>query len=917
MPLGELSELALGAEIAAKVRSNGGALDDVVLAMADRTRHEQRRRMVNNPRLAEQLLEAAGLGMTEDDVVANNKLAAEEQKAFGVGSFEEDVNMRRDEGRGYGVGDKERGQMYRLHRDERRGKKTNPEYREKVYDKFNEKQESQKFFDFGLKAFDQVNEDDKDGVSMVGMRGQTDDQIKAAARRDREQGIAAKAKELRYARGNLTEAEIENEARLRAGRRDNSPLVSSTPVTGGGLQGPKEPRQQGPKVYINPYGVKETYTSPQPSIPGYYRDAAGKGPEFDIRPQREMSSHPFDAVVTPEESKAAIIGELRARKEANRAGRIDRVRQENVRGRNPIGPEGLMIGQEVRTPRIEQLGKARQSVMAPSDMGVVIGKQRPTSRAMLVNRPDGSSYYVDARTGDLAGNVEIGPEQQKISLASQLNAPRLVDATNWIEQRAYENYGAQNFGDESVLASMEEKGGSGGGLRQVEISGTLADLDERFRKKGVNVGSGIRSIPALQAAVDSMIQANPKKKFFRREGSNMKFTDNPGVEEVLESMKLQGFEKEQIANALLQMSYANKSSVNLDAKSAYGSGGRFIDDNRELGSMTSDGNIVFGVDNPRRGGDSLVIAKAPNAVQDRFRGIKDGSTDAKKPFVAQVSGERQPIKNRVYKGMDPVQVRDFFIAQEVANREKSAAKSGRRVIPSQADERALALKIREAQEGNIVGRFNQDQSVAVMRAQPRNVQGRMVEGTPVPDNLRQMGGGIHAAVQAEQVNRLRNRAAGKPVKSAGTPTLLPRPDYKQAIQQAPVPQSIAPTPGDITGNQFGVEGPQMRTEPRNRQQMSDAVLNSMTKATGYNVRNALPAQGHGTPESIQETINRAKIQMSDIGKTAYNLGNEFVTSDDPRIRRARRISYGAGGGLAVLGGILGLNNDRQEEEQYR
>ena len=95
MPLNDLSELALGAEIAAKVRTRGGALDDVVLAMSDRVRHEQRRRMVNNPRLAEQLLEAAGLGMTEDDVVANNKLAEAEQKAFGVGSFEEDVDMRR------------------------------------------------------------------------------------------------------------------------------------------------------------------------------------------------------------------------------------------------------------------------------------------------------------------------------------------------------------------------------------------------------------------------------------------------------------------------------------------------------------------------------------------------------------------------------------------------------------------------------------------------------------------------------------------------------------------------------------------------------------------------------------------------------------------------------------------------------
>lgn len=850
MPLGELSNLALGAEIAAKVRTSGGALDDVVLAMSDRVRHEQRRRMVNNPRLAEQLLEAAGLGMTEDDVVANNKLGEAEQKAFGVGSFEEDVDMRRGEGRGFGVGDRERRQINRTYRDEVRGKKVSPEYRSKLYSKFTDKQEGQKFFDFGLKAFDQVNENDNDGVSITGVRGTPEKGIKDAARRDREQGIAAKAKEQRYARGNLTSEELDREARRESLRQTNEVFVRD------GFGGFESSKGQAPVSVVRENGKLR-------ALPR-------------TKTQVTHRRHPFNEIA-PEDAKSAVLGQLEARKEANRAGMIDRIRQDNVRGRVQVGPEGLMIGQEVRTPRIDQLGKARQSVMAPSDMGVVIGKQRPTGRAMLVNRPDGSSYYVDAQTGNLAGNVEIGPEQQKTTMASQLNAPRLVDATNWIESRAYESYGAQNFGDEAVLASMEEKGGSGGGLRQVEISGTLADLDERFRSKGVDVGSGIRSIPALQSAVDAMIQANPKKKFFSREGSAMKFTDNPGVEEVLESMKIQGFEKDQIANALLQMSYANKTNVNLDAKGSYGIGGRFIDANRELGSMTSDGNIVFGVDNPRRGGDSLVIAKAPNAVQDRFRGIKNGSTDAKKPFVAQVSGEKQPIENRVYKGMDPIQVRDYYIAQERTNRENREARTGKRIISSPADDRALALKIRQAQEGNIVGQFNYDQSVAEMRAQPRNVSGRMVEGTPVPNNLRQMGGSIHAAVQAEQVNRLRNRAAGKPVKSAGTPTLLPRPDYKQAIQPAATPVTMAQDPGVSTG----------------------------------------PAQSQPTPQSMQDMMKQANDQMRAFGQTAYNAGKEFVTSNDPGIKRARRISYGAGGGLAVLGGILGLNNDRQEEEQYR
>ena len=77
------------------------------------------------------------------------------------------------EGRGFGVGDRERRQMRGMRRDERRGKTVSPEYREKVENKFNDKQESQKFFDFGLKPFDQVSDNDNDGVSITGVRGAT------------------------------------------------------------------------------------------------------------------------------------------------------------------------------------------------------------------------------------------------------------------------------------------------------------------------------------------------------------------------------------------------------------------------------------------------------------------------------------------------------------------------------------------------------------------------------------------------------------------------------------------------------------------------------------------------------------------------------------------------------------------------
>ena len=72
---------------------------------------------------------------------------------------------------------------------------------------------------------------------------------------------------------------------------------------------------------------------------------------------------------------------------------------------------------------------------------------------------------------------------------------------------------------------------------------------------------------------------------------------------------------------------------------------------------------------------------------------------------------------------------------------------------------------------------------------------------------------------------------------------------------------------------------------RTMQQRADAVLNSLTKATGYNVR-----------------------------ETGRDLEN-IRTS--PKYQRGRRIGYGVGGGLAALGTILNLSDNREEEEQMR
>ncbi len=926
----ELSALALGAELAAKARDKGLSIDDVINRRGQRLRQEQASRMLNNPRLAEHILESMGLGMTEDDLVSNNKLGAEDAAAYGVGSFEEDVDMRRDSGKGFGVGDAERRQMRDIRKKRAAGKPVNAEYEQKVSDRFAQRQADQVFFDAGLKPFgdnaiyafkgkppEVVGERDGKTVkryypgveaddaqeALVPRSILTNDDRKEDARANREQGVLAKAENERRIRGDLTEAEMEREARLERGK-----------VT------PEKPVDAFGRV---PLGAEDVYK---------YDQAGNFVGKVEAQRTRAPGAGGF---VNPDEAQSAILGQLRARKDRGRNGLIEAIQQDNYGKANAEailggvrGTRGEDAGKLVsypgrtsaniqgrknvsRLPDIQGLGKAKLGAAGPRrfDMSirkddgeltggrigmnyppddVVISQQRPTGIAGMVGRPDGTIYAVDARSGNLIpGNVDIGPApvaQQLGSFAEQMNAPQMESAARFVAENAYDNYGAQNFGDESILSAMMEDSGSGGGVRPVEITGTLNELNQRLAKKGVVIPDGIRGVADLQAAAEQLIAASPKKKFFTRPGGNkMVFNENPGVAEVLESLKYAKFEQEQIANALLQTQLAQASDINLEAKARYEGGGRVISPNRTLGSLANNANIVFGVNDPAKGGDTLDIGKAPAKRQEEFRQLtaQDGgaaSKDSTKPFVGQIAGAPNRVGDtQVYRGMDPVQVRQFYQQQSEANRQKKAAKSGKRSVGagSQSEQMALAARIRAAQEGNMIARFRKNQADAVSRSVPRNEGGRIIPGTPVPDALRSFPSPIQAEVVGRQMEMLKQRANNMPVSQRPAAQLLPRP-------QMPSPSA---TPMTMGGD------PQV--------------------ATG-------PARGFPTNDDLKQSMEKSTEQLNNLGKMIYEKGKEYATSNAPGMQRNRRIGYATVGVGGLLGALIGGERDaRNEEEQYR
>ncbi len=301
----------------------------------------------------------------------------------------------------------------------------------------------------------------------------------------------------------------------------------------------------------------------------------------------------------------------------------------------------------------------------------------------------------------------------------------------------------------------------------------------------------------------------------------------------------------------------------------------------------------------RRGGKASAKRKATAKRQEEFRQLtaQDGgaaSKDSTKPFVGQIAGAPNRVGDtQVYRGMDPVQVRKFYQQQSEANRQKKAAKAGNRSVGagSQSEQMELAARIRAAQEGNMIARFRKNQADAVSRSVPRNEGGRIIPGTPVPDALRSFPSPIQSEVVSRQMEMLKQRANNLPVAQRPQAQLLPRP-------QMPSPSA---TPMTMGGD------PQVATGPANPLQGPQQIDKTRMPTT---------ARGFPTREDIEMNTEKAKQQLGDIGRFVYDKGREFVTSNDPTIKRNRRIGYGGAAAGGLLAALIGGERDQREQEQY-
>ena len=781
--------------------------------------------------------------------------------------------------------------------------------------------------------------------TITGVRGSTNEELQRLKVQDSASGQSARIENERRSRGQLTEQEMQGMARLLAGRGGSDPIKSSVPVPiPDSVPRPETP--SGTRTYTDPYGNKETFPIPRPDVEDWYREppsGMADKVEFDIRRQAPVSAHAgVTPRVSPEESQDAILAQLRARKE--RGGAVNDSRRqgnftEAAYEADQLGRDGQRIARAESVlrglPAVNNLGKAylggatvvndgnfgpqQMSYQAGSDLGVQLGNQRVSlGDAVMNRRADGSIDYYDSTKTDILGNQEFDnrPIAPVVGTSAEaLNAPLVQEtAQSFIEKNMYDSYGAQNFGDESILANLNEKG-SGGGIQQVDIRGTLGNLEMQVAQRlGVPV-KGIRSAASLQAAMDA-VNANSVgrgNKLNRLVNNQNVTTGLAGMDEAFMALGITPADQKEIANAIGQLELARGQNVNLGGKESFFGGGR-------AAQTAWDGKaIITGVNDPAKGGDRLEFAKDVQFANKLKAAGKEGDAvypfialnqedvDARKAAVAAYQQEtnskrrppRTPEENlQRWKGKDPVEARVYQEGIDRRNRKGKALPNSKGMTGLSPQEALEISKIRGMQEGNVLAGLRLQMARAQERAQPFNLGGRIMSGTPVPENLQgtvqqRPASVTERTVASNQV--LRQRPAWTSPDAGGRRVDL---EVRRPMSGASKPQSNDP---EIL----------LKQEKAKRRRPSNEINSNPTVVEGPNIE--LPTGFGGHP--VTETNRQAGPVMRDGPRTREQRVDQMkniARRVSPTFSRRNAIGYGS---AAALAGILGLSGDDEEDRQ--
>lgn len=776
-----------------------------------------------------------------------------------------------------------------------------------------------------------------------------------------EAGIAAADRAMRGGRGELTSGEIEELAMREARRAAPDPLKEKRLATFiPDTENPVRPHTDMrpyvrtlPEYSPNAVNMRTAYGvvpglaggAIKIQVPGsavtntQYR---GVGADRAILGDKQIKIRPGERIRRAEgavatkyggpgaaASPSAIADQVRAREAAKSPFAAEKIRRDNANADyarqvrfedSPAGQQALNNLQAI--PGLRDLGKARIGGGVPGDpLNYLLGTEMhdfadapgfnaifrdydaqaegrikenaysPNRYVQLANAENGQLRYLD-RGGQQVGSAFDPQGRVNTADSSQtLNAP--TGAAGFMARRAYDNYGAQGFGDVEIA---QAGAGGGGGLRQVDIQGAIGDVEDQIMRmaRGRNAFKDgrpkIRGAADLDNVIAQLKGAKGGKIYGKDEEGKRVFREDPGVTTMLDAVKVPRAKQEALANALIQLEL--------------GGGAGF-----STGGLRPEAEVVRGVDNPQKGGDNLQIQRAgrDDAARLRAAGI---STDAAKPFIGKVVGQRTDPKRNIqaYDGMDPVEVRRYYEDRNRGNREKkvaAAAKRGNQFKPDRQEEVNQLNQIRKAQVGNVVARQNAEGigNAGLMNVSPRQNGNRL---NTRPEFKQNVFGVVEGGANMQNVQ----------VPAGFTPKpMAPRP--VQPIAETVVPTSIAPEPGAGTGNQpvpqidAGRGGALVRMRPSTAAPAQQIAPNGYNVPAEYDVmeRYNNPPQYMTAPD--QQQSNSSAKRRGEVRRRADNISN---------IRTRKRAGYGAlgAGAAAGLGALIsGERDERDQEEMYR
>ena len=269
--------------------------------------------------------------------------------------------------------------------------------------------------------------------------------------------------------------------------------------------------------------------------------------------------------------------------------------------------------------------------------------------------------------------------------AQSANAPQPQNARTWL---------AEN------LPSPREGGRVFNDYPQVDITVATTNFAQKLRELdgyGLgNVSQNIRSADELQRVTDYVVQKSGEmgKPLYikNEEGKNVR-SANPGVQEVMQLLRMSDMEKQQLANALYQIETSQPSAARETYQSRSGSPtvGVTFDAPEAI-----EGNMAATTDVARIPAGSTIAGPGGTriGIRQALQGLE--SPGAQKPFIGQVQGEKPRVNRRKPGNMGSGAELEERIEQQAQERAKGKPVDEQRVLMNKV--KARLAEEREARD---------------------------------------------------------------------------------------------------------------------------------------------------------------------------------------------------------------------------